>query len=42
MTATQFAELDYAFHLDDEPNNFEDWMLDAETWALIEACDNNI
>ena len=40
MTTTQFADLDYTYNI--ENDIAEDWMLDAETWALIEACDNNI
>lgn len=39
MTVTQFADLDYTYNI--ENDIAEDWMLDAETWALIEACDNN-
>lgn len=40
MTVTQFADLDYTYNI--ENDIAEDWMLDSETWALIEACDNNI
>lgn len=40
MTTTQFADLDYTYHIDNDTT--EDWMLDKETWALIEACDTNI
>lgn len=40
MTTTQLADLDYTYHIENDIT--EDWMLDAETWALIEACDTNI
>lgn len=39
MSAEQLSELDYAFHIDGESDDFEEWMHDPETLALLEECD---